>query len=308
MKQERRLKLLPIPTSEENALKNDQEQRHITFRYDPELEPGRYLSVPCDFLCSMHLSPTAKVLYLVLCSQASRGVRLWPSQTQLCYECAADAGAVRASLSELVAAGLISCKKSGRGDRGDSPSSYFVHGLHGFHWLSKTRLLPGEEAVLDIEDTATSIADDIHIPFAPKPLNQKQIQADTELLISKVGISKEAARGLAQLAAQRGCSEGYVAEVVEYATTTPGIKNPAGCVVQLIRRGESRKPGSKLGQQGVGNARSGLDEEKYTSGKYAFLFQRQNGSAVSTGVPQEGSGQEREEKQDAQEEEGGEQL
>lgn len=262
MKQARLLKLLP--TRNENAMKNDQEQTHITFGYDPQLEPGRYLYVPCDFLCSMHLSPTAKVLYLVLCSHANRGVRRWPSQAQLCHECAANAGTVRAALSELIDARLVSCTSTGEDN--PSPSSYFLHALHR---LSEIRLISENDTAIDI---VSNNASDIHIPYVQQTLNKEQIQADTELLISKVGISEEVAASLAQSVAERQCFVGYVAEIVEYATTTPGIKNPAGCVVQLIRRGESRKPGSQVAQQGVSNVSPGLDEEKYTNGKYAFLF------------------------------------
>ncbi len=294
MKQERLLKLLPA--SEETAMKNDREQPHITLGYDPELEPGRYLYVPCDFLCSMHLSPTAKVLYLVLCCQASRALRLWPSQAQLCHECATDAGSVRSALSELVDVGLVSCKSIGE----DRPSSYFLHALHR---PSEIRLISENSRATDTVNNST---DDIHIPCAQQPLNKEQIQTDTELLVDKVGISKEAARGLALLAAQREEPVGYVAEIIGYATTTPGIKNPAGCVVQLIRRGESRKPGSKAAQQGVSGACPSLDEEKYTNGKYAFLFRRANGRAGSAGVQEEGSGRPDGEQQGA--EEGEEQL
>lgn len=170
-----------------------------------------------------------------------------------------------AALSELLAAGLVSFQ----GTRAGSPTEYFVHGL------SEAKLVSGDGTVTDTDDTGTSAGtnkvDDTHILSAQHLINQQQIQADTELLISKVGISKEAARGLAQLAAQRECSRGYVAEVVEYVTTTPGIKNPAGCVVQLIRRGESRRPATQV-QQPAKETHRTLDPEKYTLGKYAFLF------------------------------------
>ncbi len=275
MKQERLLKLLP--TRNENAMKNDREQPHVTFGCDLELEPGRYLYVPCDFLCSMHLSPTAKVLYLVLCCHASRGARLWPGQARLCRECAADAGTMRSALSKLIAAGLVSCRKGSAGNQ----SGYFVHRLDR---LSDTEFASTNDAAAD---KPINNMNGTHILPIRQTLNQEQIQTDTELLSGKVGISKEAAKDLAQLAAQRGCLDGYVAEVVEYALSTPGIKNPAGCVVQLIRRGESRKPGSQLPRQGGTPA---LDAEKYTVGKYAFLFQRLNGSAGVPAVPQDGSG------------------
>jgi hypothetical protein len=58
---------------------------------------------------------------------------------------------------------------------------------------------------------------------------------------------------------------------VEYALNTPGINNPAGCVVELIRRNETRKPAAHIQQQAQ-ESRTSLDPEKYTSGKYAFLF------------------------------------
>jgi hypothetical protein len=106
---------------------------------------------------------------------------------------------------------------------------------------------------------------------------EKQVLADMQLLRNDVGINEHLAWELALLVAQRGGPVGYVAEVVEYATRTVGINNPAGCVIELIRRNERRKPHtrepSKPSPQPSSYSQP-FDVEKYTTGKYAFLFQR----------------------------------
>lgn len=245
----------------------EDEQKHgaqppITLRYDPELEAGRYLHVPSYFVRSERLSAPAKVLYMVLCSYAAANVRALPSMPHIAQECRVAERALPCVMDELVEIGLI---KRGR------------------RWKHELCLLPvtpamlerhlsvmgGPDRSLQLESELKTETDAVlHIPLDN---TNQQIQKDSQLLAQKLGISKEVAVSLAHLAADRGCSMGYVSDVVEYALTTPCIKNPAGCAVALIRSNERRRAATHLQQQAQ-ETRHGLDPEKYTSGKYAFLF------------------------------------
>jgi hypothetical protein len=252
MKARGSLRLLPMNGEQENQLEESHES--VTFRFDPELEPRLYVQVRSDFLCSPHFTPGAKVLYMVLCYQAGSGVSSWPSYALLAREYGMEELELEDALKLLAEVRLITpmhAEESGQ-------RVYVVH--------ASPKVLP---------------MCSLHIPEEPPKIRNERIETDTQLLVTRLGISYAAARRLAQLAAERGSSEGYVAEVVEYALNTPGINNPAGCVVELIRRNETRKRASQIPHQ---DPTKGLDTEKYTKGKYAFLFRPREQAAEGKGV------------------------
>jgi hypothetical protein len=238
----------------EHEKQTEENQELITFCSDPELAHSLYVQVQSDFLCSPHFTPGAKVLYMLLGYHIESGVSSWPSYPLLARECGMEEPELQDALQLLVDARLVTSMHAGERRQ----RVYVVHALPN---------------VLS--------TDSIHIPQELPKNKNAQVETNTQLLITKVGISEAAARRLAQLAAGRGNLEGYVAEVVEYALNTPGINNPAGCVVELIRRNETRKPASQIARQ---DTPQGLDAEKYTKGKYAFLFRPRNREAEAKGV------------------------
>ncbi len=473
-----------------------------TLTYDPELGPGYFVQTRSDFLRFPGFSPTAKVLYLVLCSYAGAGADAWPGQVRLAGECGVSERTIRDVTSDLVRAGLLTVKQQGL----NRPNLYHVHKLpttfppaspvrptfsqtvptllsvnsnfmnsmkdrqnlpvrsgnnfrsrpaesagelHPVELHSVKKLTPppspstgstGPKSSSSFVGSASPLRPNaIHIPQASIPkrneqpglvvvggnsstcnirdnpeekqglirMSQKrganevrqeargapqtgevrqearkarqtggaqvaavavaqtpaarseagteaetvgggggggdrgrfgdvahttavraddktnrrtgearqtptargtagiiqadrQAEADARLLHECVGVDVRTARGLAMLVMERRmvgvCSVGYVAEVVEYATSSPGVRNPAGCVVELIRRNERRRPPKpdkpdKLGKQSSRSstphqshqshqpsqrpAHEPFDIEKYTTGKYSFLFQRQ---------------------------------
>lgn len=250
------LRLLPVSSDASKDATPSSPAPPAAFLFDPNLGPGHCVPMRSDFLCSPHFTAAAKVLYGVLLCHASMGVQDWPGSEKLAEECAISTELVEEAMSALLATRLVTHRDASR----DHQESYYLHSLGNLLMAQR----PGKETPLHFSRNIRQ-----HIP--QEQPTTKQIQKDAQLLMKKVGISPRAARNLAQLATERGCSEGYVAEVVEYALTTPGIKNPAGCVVELIRRNESRRPNTQLSQQGTSQA---LDAEKYTTGKYAFLFRR----------------------------------
>jgi hypothetical protein len=219
-----------------------QNEESITFRSEMELEPCRYVQVRCDFLCSQYFTPGAKVLYMLLCYHVGPVTSSWSSYPLLARECGMKEAELEDALQLLAEARLITAMHAGE-------SRQRVYVLHAL-----PKILP---------------IDSLHIPQEPTKINNEHIERDNQLLITRVGINEAVARRLALLAAERGSSEGYVADVIEYALSTPSIKNPAGCVVELIRRNETRKRASQVPLQ---EKSQGLDAEKYTKGKYAFLF------------------------------------
>ena len=255
-----------LPSNPDTTMQNEQHQSPVTFAYDSDLGPGRFVQVRSDFLCCPLFSPLDKLLYMVLCYRASLGARSWPSHAWLARVCDASEDDIQVSLEMLRSAGLISTQQSAKG----GPAVYFVHKLPA--------VLPGKASILGVK-RCNGVEIELHIPQSQSNKAKQQIADDIRLLVDKVGISREIAEGLVYLVAERGCSEGYVAQVVEYATTTPGIKNPAGCVVELIRRNERRRPTTQTAHQ---HSDQTLDLEKYTSGKYSFLF-RPQGNTESTG-------------------------
>jgi hypothetical protein len=108
--------------------------------------------------------------------------------------------------------------------------------------------------------------------YNPQRLPDNELHQDTgerQLLIEKLGVSEASASELVSLAAQNGRREGYITDLVEYATTARGIKNPAGLVAALIQRNETRSPGDHHNEAQV----IGIDPRNYSgNGKYAFLF------------------------------------
>lgn len=298
MESNRYLRLLPVnddaSTSHRQSSADPQGAQGdgalTAFSFDPELAQGYYVVLPSDFLCSTAFTPTAKVLYALLLHYANLGAQYWPGETTMAEECAASEEPVCEAMQSLLAAGLVSYQPRD----GKREAVYTIHSFHPVH--SVPHIQKGRGAISHATSTTK-----LHIPQEQHNINKEQVQNDSQLLVDKVGISKATAKSLAQLAAERRCSKGYVAEVADYALTTPGIKNPAGCVVELIRRNESRKPGNSLSHQdGVQT----LDKEKYTTGKYAFLFQRQNGQAAAKAAAREatreGSSGQGAEQQDAE--------
>ncbi len=492
-----------------------------TLTYDPELGPGYFVQTRSDFLRFPGFSPTAKVLYLVLCSYAGAGVDAWPGQVRLARECGVSERTIRYVTSDLVRAGLLTVKQQGlnrpnlyhvhklpitfppappshttplqtvptllpvnsnsmnfmkdrqnlpvqenKGDRQNLPvrsgnnfrsrPAESAEELHPVELHPVKRLTPppspstgstGSKSPLSLVGSASSTRHNaLHIPqaFTPKRnehpglvvvggnnvtcntsdtranpeekqgLSQKrganealqearkarqtgeaqeaavevahppearseagteagiagggggggdrgrfgsiaqttaarasdganrrtgearqtptaggtgearqtptaggtgetiqadrQAEADARLLHERVGVDMRTARGLALLVQERRlvglCSVGYVAEVVQYATSAHGVRNPAGCVVELIRRNERRSPPNhpkpdKYNQPSSRSSQSHqpsqhpthepFDIEKYTTGKYSFLFQRQLQRQAEQQSQQEGS-------------------
>lgn len=220
--------------------------------YDHDMEPGRYLQVRCDFLRSEEIDAPAKLVYLVLCAFAASGMHTLPSRPHIAQQCGLTGEQFEQTVEHLLEIGLLTVNAT-------SPLTYHLHTVPD-QMLNGKRHSPALPSAPEAK---------VHIPLAN---HNSHIHKDSKLLIERLGISEEVAVSLAQLAAKRGCSAGYVADVVEYATTTPGIKNPAGCAVELIRRNERRRPARQQPVEHPRDRHQTLDPQKYTSGKYAFLF------------------------------------
>jgi hypothetical protein len=96
------------------------------------------------------------------------------------------------------------------------------------------------------------------------------IATDAALLVKALGMDQTSAQRVARAAAQLPYGPGYVSELVSYALSAPGVRNPAGLVRAVVRRGERRPPRPARRPAGL---RSTLDPEKYLRGKFAHLFQ-----------------------------------
>lgn len=103
---------------------------------DPECaDPGYFVQVRSSFVRDPALSPLAKVLYEILLSYAADRADAWPGQARLSAHTGMSPRPVRAALTELVAAGLVTITRRGQGKTN-------LYHLHKLPTRAALRLVP----------------------------------------------------------------------------------------------------------------------------------------------------------------------
>jgi len=97
------------------------------FTYDPEVGPDWWTMAPTRLLRARGLSPTAKLLYLVLCSYAMQKTEAWPGQERLAADCDVTRPTLRAALYDLISVALVSQQRRGQGQT----NLYHLHRVPG---------------------------------------------------------------------------------------------------------------------------------------------------------------------------------
>ena len=231
-----------------------------------------YTAFPNAVLRSPRLNPTAKVVYGLLLSYAWQQGRTWPGQDVLASDLGVTARTIRTALADLKAVGLISIEQRGLRqtnvywiepleafaqaeappeEPAGAPSPAVAQDPGGFR--SERKNFSGLDRKLvaaldrkpasDKEDSPEEDAKEQHHrpPAGPQPPlapTSPETHEDTgavddalfELLISH-GISQRIAQGLATT-----CDARVIKQQIRWHPYRPGVKNPAGALVEAIKQ------------------------------------------------------------------------
>jgi hypothetical protein len=259
-----------------------------SFEYDTELAGSYFIQVPVEFVRNKNYSTGAKQLYQVLLTYCGSKTHAWPGQSRLADDLGVTDRTIRNWLKELVTAGLLTVKRRGL----TKSNIYHLHKLpikiaHDEEKSGRVLPLPDSESKIvpfqngknDRSRTENSSAElhavNLHATEESQPDSAKNFVCDNanetaqiKNMLEKMGISRQKAWQLSNLAHNNGRGLDYLTRLSSWVQAQKHISNPAAYLATMIS--QNIEPPRKAGKD---NAVSPIDWSKYEpGGKYSYLF------------------------------------